>query len=352
MGKANFRVAGAIALLLIVANLAVAWTYDLPVRDPDGVVVPTYVRLPVIVLAAFLLDVVPRAFRASWGKPIPLSRAFLDVVRRRWDRSHVLFMLGGLGAWYVCYATFRNLKSYVPFVNRHIWDDTLAKLDRILWFGNDPASVLHAIFGTGLAAHFFSGVYIAWIGLIPVTLAIALVWTRSPVKGSWYVTAIAFDWVLGVAVYYLVPTLGPIYTAPENFAALAHTDVTTIEQQLLDERIAVLADPWATQAVQTIAAFASLHVGMMMTICLIAELVHLRRWWRTLAWVFFVLTVLATIYLGWHFFLDTLGGMALGAAGVWLGALATGNADGLRPRLAEDEHRHEADVTDSASSAA
>jgi hypothetical protein len=352
VGQANFRVAGAIALLLIVANLAVAWAYDLPVRDPDGVVVPTYVRLPVIVLLAFLLDVVPRAVLAAWGRPGTLGTAFKDVVRRRWDRSHVLFMLGGLGAWYVCYATFRNLKSYVPFVNHHIWDDTLARIDRILWLGHDPATVLHAVFGTGVAAHFFSAVYIAWIGLIPISLAIALVWTRSPIKGAWYVTAIAFDWVLGVAVYYLVPTLGPIYTAPENFAHLAHTDVTTIEAQLLDERIAVLADPWATQAVQTIAAFASLHVGMMMTICLIAELVHLRRWLCNLAWVFFALTVLATVYLGWHFFVDTLGGMALGAAGVWLAAMATGNLDGLRPRLAPAEVAHEADFSDSASTSA
>jgi hypothetical protein len=340
------------ALLLIVANLAVAWIWDLPVRDPDGVVVPTYVRLPVIVLLAFLVDVVPRAVWAAWGHPGSLPSALVGVARRRWDRAHVVFMLSGLGAWYVCYATFRNLKSYVPFVNHHIWDATLARVDRLLWFGHDPATVLHAVFGTGLAAHFFSAVYIAWIGLIPVTLAIALVWTRNRVKGAWYVTAIAFDWVLGVAVYYLVPTLGPIYTAPDNFAALAHTDVTTIEQQLLDERIAVLADPWATQAVQTIAAFASLHVGMMMTICLIAELVHVRRSWRTLAWVFFSLTVLATVYLGWHFFVDTLGGMALGAAGVWLGAMATGNLDGFRPRLATAEEDQAPEFSDSASTAA
>jgi membrane-associated phospholipid phosphatase len=35
--------------------------------------------------------------------------------------------------------------------------------------------------------------------------------------------------------------------------------------------------------------------------------------------------MVATIYLGWHFFVDVLAGIAVGAAAVVLGARATGN---------------------------
>ncbi len=84
-------------------------------------------------------------------------------------------------------------------------------------------------------------------------------------------------------------------------------------------------DPFGTHAVQTIAAFASLHVGVMVTVCLMAELLHMRRWIRLSMWVFLALTEIATIYLGWHYFADTLGGIVLGAAGVWIAALGTGN---------------------------
>ncbi len=38
-------------------------------------------------------------------------------------------------------------------------------------------------------------------------------------------------------------------------------------------------------------------------------------------WVFLGLTVLATVYLGWHYFADALGGAVLGTAGVWIAAL-------------------------------
>ena len=93
----------------------------------------------------------------------------------------------------------------------------------------------------------------------------------------------------------------------------------------------MLFDPFATHAVQTIAAFASLHVGIMVTVCLMAELLRLSAGSGSPMWVFLGLTVLATVYLGWHYFADALGGVVLGAAGVWIAALGTGNHVRGRP---------------------
>src|ERR687889_2841610 len=167
MRTGGFRFAVVLALALSGAAVAVAVTYHLPIRDPDGVVVPTYVRLPVILFLAFLTDVVPRA---AWRvrSVLGLPRAFLSVVRERWSWEHTRFALVGLGAWYLTYAAFRNLKSFVPFVNRSLWDGTLERFDRILWLGHDPATVLQAVFGAGWGAHFFSFVFVAWIVFVPV----------------------------------------------------------------------------------------------------------------------------------------------------------------------------------------
>jgi membrane-associated phospholipid phosphatase len=43
-------------------------------------------------------------------------------------------------------------------------------------------------------------------------------------------------------------------------------------------------------------------------------------------WLFLAITVVSTIYLGWHYSVDALGGAALGVAGVWIAARGTGNA--------------------------
>ena len=331
--------AGLCALALTLAMVIVAAVEDLPIRDPDGVVVPTYVRLPIILLIAWLLDVLPRSLRRTgrdWRRGWTSFRA---VARERWTRSHVVFAVSGLAAWYVCYAAFRNLKSYVPFVHGRLFDDTFARIDHAIWLGHDPASVLHTWFGTNWAAEFFSAVYVIWIVLIPVTLAIALVWTRHPAAGSWFVTAVAVDWLLGVATYFALPTLGPIYSSPGDFAGLRHTYATTLEDNLWTDRAAVVpdlgGDPHGTHAVQTIAAFPSLHVGIMVTVCLFVTLIGLARWIQVTSWVFLGLTVLSTIYLGWHFSLDAIGGAVLGAVAVWLAAIGTGNHVGGRPRLVD-----------------
>jgi len=325
MHKGGFRFAVWVAVALAVTTLVMAWIYDLPVRDPDSVAGPTYLRLPLILLAAFLLDVLPRAvWRAR--NPARLPARFGEVVRERWGYAHIKFAVLGLGAWYLTYASFRNLKSFVPFVNRHLWDGVLEDVDRVLWFGHDPAHVLHELLGTGTAAHFLSFVYVAWIVFVPASLVVALVWSRDALAGAWYVTAVAVDWVLGVATYFVVPTLGPVYARPDMFAGLARTDVTGLQEVMMEERHAVLVNPFTTDAVQTIAAFASLHVGICVTMCLMAELLRLPRVLRAFLWVFLALTVVATVYLGWHYFVDALGGAVLGVAGVWIAALGTGNA--------------------------
>ncbi len=332
MHKGGFRFAVGVSLALAAATLVMAWIYDLPVRDPDGTVAgPTYVRLPLILLAAFLLDVLPRSmWRAR--NPLRVPGQFREVVRERWGYPQLRFALLGLGAWYLTYASFRNLKSFVPFVNRHLWDGVLEDIDRVLWFDHDPAVVLHDLLGTGAAAHFLSFVYVAWIVFVPASLAVALVWSRDTRAGSWYVTAIAVDWVLGALTYFMVPTLGPVYARPSMFQGLAETDVTGLQRTMMEERHAVLVNPFTTDAVQTIAAFASLHVGMCVTMCVMAELLRLNRFLRAFLWVFLALTVVATIYLGWHYFVDAIGGAVLGVAGVWIAARGTGNAFRRRPR--------------------
>ena len=70
-------------------------------------------------------------------------------------------------------------------------------IDRLLWLGHDPAVVLHDFLGTSWANWVMASVYLIWIGLVPASLAIALVWTRRSTYGAWYVTAVSVDWCLG-----------------------------------------------------------------------------------------------------------------------------------------------------------
>ena len=325
MGRGEFRAAAVVAAAMAMAAALVAWTFHLPLRDPDGASLPTWFRLPVIVASAVVLDVLTRwvlLVRRGQTGGRPTLRA---VLVERWDRDQIMFTLSGLVTWYVAYVAFRNLKSFVPFVTDHIADPDLARLDRLLWLGHDPAVLLHDVLGTGWANWLMAAVYLIWIGLVPASLAIALVWTRRSTYGAWYVTAVSVDWLLGVALYYTVPSLGPTYSSPAWFADLPRTPNSDVRDLLLSDRIEVLAGPWDTHTVQTIAAFASLHVAVMVTICLVAEAMRLPVVIRVAAWTFLALTMVATIYLGWHFFVDVVAGVGVGTAAFVIAARATGN---------------------------
>jgi hypothetical protein len=322
--KRTYGLSVATATGMAVAAVIVALSYDLPLRDPDSVAGPTYLRLPVIVAVCLLIDVLPRAVRRSRVSGAGLWHTARAVVAERWDRERIQLVAIGLGSWYVTYVAFRNLKSWMPLIRGDSWDATFARMDEALMLGQDPAVLLHQLLGRGFAAEVMSFIYIAWLVFIPVSLAAALVWTRDVRRGMWYVTAVSIDWVLGVALYYAFPTVGPVYAEPAIFARLADTPSSQLAAFMLDERAEVLADPWATDAVQNIAAFASLHVAITVTAVVIAWRVGLSSWIRRGLLAFLGLTVLATVYLGWHYLVDALGGFVVGALAAYLAALAVG----------------------------
>jgi len=76
----------------------------------------------------------------------------------------------------------------------------------------------------------------------------------------------------------------------------------------------MLADP-AHAHVQNIAAFASLHVAVAVTACVVARRAGFPRIAQWSLRLFLLLTILATVYFGWHYVSDVIGGLLLGIAG-------------------------------------
>lgn len=306
-------------------TVAVALIADLPLRDPDGIAGPAGVRLPVIVALLFCLDVVPRTVARLWRGGGSALGALREVVDERWTVRRAAVVLVGLVSFYVTYVAYRNLKSFLPMLTDGLHDRSLLELERVAALGSDPATILHQILGTGVAAEALSLVYLSFLIFVPISLGVALVWSRDLRPGLWYVTALGVNWILGTAVYFMLPALGPVFVEPTLFSALPTTGVSELQATLMADRVEVLAGPQATEAVHGIAAFPSLHVSIAFTAAAIGSLVGLPRWASTSLWGFFGLTTVATIYFGWHYVVDDVAGVAIGAVAVWAGALATGH---------------------------
>jgi len=314
------------SLVVGIFTIWASYYLDLPLRDPEGFLGPAYVRLPALgflfiggglAVQAFIQK---RSLRGLWSRAVA-------IVRTEWSWSRLVHAALGLIAFYISYVSYRNLKSFLPIVRDEVlYDADLMQLDRWLFFGHYPALVLHSVLGTGFIALILSTIYVSYLMLTPVSLAAVLVLNKDLTLGAWYATALSLNWILGVASYYLIPTLGPIFANQSLFSDLpGDSGVAALQQSLAHARYDVLSDPWATEKIHGIAGFASLHVSVVLTACLFFQIVGLNKWLMRALWVYFTGTVLATVYFGWHYVLDDIGGAVIAVMSIAIGAAVTGN---------------------------
>ena len=295
-----------VAIVALVTALIATDAAGVPLRDPAGV---TERRLLVALLLVAVLIAIDAVARG----------------RERWTATRGLVTGVAVLSFYASYLAYRNLKSVVPLLRPdELFDRRLGDLDRSLFGGSDPAGLLHDLLGTGLAAHVLSAVYGLFFVFVPLSLALALVLPRDPRPGLFYATALSINWVLAAGSYFLLPSLGPVYADPGSFAGLPSTGVSDLQATLLEARTDFLRDPAAPGAAQSIGAFASLHVSIFFTAAIATHLLGADRRVRALVWALLALTVLATVYFGWHYVLDDLAGMVIAIAALALARALTG----------------------------
>jgi hypothetical protein len=294
-----------VAVATLVAALIATAAAGVPLRDPNGVSEGRLTTALVLVAVLIAVDCVLRG-------------------RERWPRWRLALTGGVVLAFYATYFAYRNLKSVVPLLRDELFDRRLAELDRSVFGGTDPAKVLHDLLGTGVSAEVLSVVYGLFFAFVPVALALALVVPRDARPGLFFVTALSLNWVLAAGSYFLLPSLGPWFAQPENFLALPATEVSHLQGALLVQRVDFLLDPRAAGAAQSIGAFASLHCSIFFTAAIATHLLGAPRSARVVVWTLLALTVLATLYFGWHYVLDDVAGLVIAITSLGLARALTG----------------------------
>ncbi|MEJ7798002.1 MAG: phosphatase PAP2 family protein, partial [Solirubrobacteraceae bacterium] len=312
-----------VAVVTLVAALLATQAAGVPLRDPDNVAGRRLGWVVCLVVALVWLDVAIRAGRRA-GTLTPSRTAMRSVRRERWNWYRGIAVGSAVASFYVSYMAYRNLKGVVPLLRPdELFDRQLASFERGL-FGGDPATLLHSLLGTGIQTQILSIVYVLYIFLVPLSLALAMVFSRDLRGGLFYATALSINWPLGGASYLLLPALGPVYAAPAGFADLPASGASSLQDLLLDQRLDFLRDPLTAGAAQSIAAFASVHISMIFTAAVAAHLLGLTRRLRIGLWVLLAVTTVATIYLGWHYVIDDVAGVVIGLAALALASGLTG----------------------------
>jgi hypothetical protein len=324
------------AVLMSVLAIVCSRALGYPLRDPDGFLGPAWVRLPLLVVLAFFADLIPRTLWRSRMNPQQFRPQATLIVREHWTRDRIQLVIVGLVCFYATYVSYRNLKNFLPFIRSQdgdptTYDNTLHKMDQFLMFGHDPATVTHNLLGTGPAAYVLSWVYLIFLPLVPVAVIAWVVWSRNVSFGYWFVTADCLAWSLGTLSYYLIPTLGPNFMYPFLYQDLPQTGVASLQHSLIYGRGDIRFDPFIN-GVQSVAGFASLHVGITLMMALVAQYTVRHRLIKVILWVYVVLVTVSTTYFGWHYIADDIAGAAIAVLAFYLGALATGQKFDRRGR--------------------
>jgi membrane-associated phospholipid phosphatase len=304
------------ALVVAFAIVTAVWSHHvgIPVRDPHGAIF--VLRLAVSLMLLVLLSVVDALLRSrgpgwTWRKP-------LGALSERWTPRRLALAMSALLAYHLVYFCYHNLKSWDVF--NHVRDDMLLRWDRWLFFGHSPSVLLHDLLGQHVAAYVLMVVYESFSTVMSVAFVAALVFTKRIRDGYVLIASFCWVWILGTGSYYLIPSLGPFNSAPEEFAGLPHTMIQDTQARYMDQRAYLLAHPHASDAFAQVSAFASLHVAVTCLLLLMARYYDLRRTTQVLV-VYAFGTIVATVYLGWHFALDDVAGVAIALLGVYLGRL-------------------------------
>jgi hypothetical protein len=312
-GRGYGYLAGVWLTVLAFAVVAFFWSHhvDVGFKDPGGRMFRGKMTASLTgLVVALVADAAWRWFRT----PAP-DRSIRGTLRRRWTPERIALMVTGLTAYHLVYFCYRNLKSWDAFNTPR--DDWLLDLDRRI-FGDSPAVLLHDLLGTHTAAYVLMVVYKSFTYLTASSVVIALVFSRDIRRGYVFLVAAMWTWILGTASYYLIPSLGPFASAPQEFAGLPHTSITNTWAEYLSQRQEFLADPTSPTSFVSISAFASLHTGFTALVCFMA-FYYGHKWLGSAMAVYLVAIMVSTIYWGWHFTLDDLAGLLIAAVSVGIG---------------------------------
>lgn len=276
---------------------------------------------PAMVFIAFSGFIALCALRRE---PQPI-RATLQLLASRFHSPAAAgAVLAAVGAIPVLMGSYGVLKMAMPLSAPFAWDDTLARVDRILFLGIDPWRITHALFGAPLPTRLIDIAYTLWVPLVMVgVLAAAL---ARPELRARYFLSFGLSWLLiGVVGAYLLSSAGPCYSVNIGAETARWFQPLMERLQAQDEALGIGAVKW--QAVlweshvgkeyafgRGISAAPSMHNAICMLYVLATARAGLGA--RIAARLFAVLILVGSVHTGWHYAVDGLIGWAMTFA-IW-----------------------------------
>ena len=221
---------------------------------------------------------------------------------------------------------FRFLRDWVPFIAIFLGYEamrgivhndgiapqvaSLANIEKWLFFGRDPSEVLqHAVSGTTLHVLAVMATVVYFCHFVVPLLVGLVLWLRDRTQYLRFATALLGMCLVAFVFFMLVPTAPPWYA---NQAG-----VLPGVRDLISTTLPSAVSPfYQTLNPNPTAAFPSLHSAFPFLCFLSLRRVYPRASWIALGWSFLVF--ISVVFLGEHYAIDVIGGVALASAAWWV----------------------------------
>ncbi|WEJ98061.1 MAG: phosphatase PAP2 family protein [Candidatus Sphingomonas phytovorans] len=314
-GMTDAAAVGTMLAMVAATGLVLTWVTGLPFVD----VIPVVLKF--VAVALFIGTLLGAGLRFT-QRDLPPQNRFGG------DRARLLFLVSLLVGLTI--PVFGIFKQMVLPMRGFPLDPLLGAIDRILFLGNDPWRLSHALMPSLYATIVLDRLYSLWMPMMVAFPMIAAIGARTSLDRLRLVSSWLLAWVIvGGLAAWLLGSAGPCYytdvVGPHpGFGAL---DLLLGKQ---DQRAEAIGWPIAALDFQPmlldayrlrdyapaggISAAPSMHVAMATLFAIGGFNAH--RWLGWAMSVFAALIWIGSIHLGWHYAVDGLIGIML-TIGIW-----------------------------------
>ena len=218
-------------------------------------------------------------------------------------------------------------KSLIPYITTYHWDPIFMEWDKMIHFGTYPHEFILPFIERWNLSWFFNFAYLAWFAAMFGCNGYALFCDRNRERRSQYLWVNVISWMLiGVVLATAFASVGPVYL--HHFYPNLDNPYDALREHLLAvhnsgvELNVVRMSPVLLDLVQNtrvvdlngISAMPSMHVAISWLIVLYMFAVNRIMGW--LAFIFFILIQIGSVYLAWHYAIDGYASVILVTA-IW-----------------------------------
>lgn len=295
----------------------------------DGVAGAFGVLVPIAVL---LRAAIVGAIRQPLTPLTAFGRELVRTMQPRFAAGFLLFC-----AILVFYGSFTSVKNLLPDLFRIDWDVRLANIDRALFWGNDPATVLSQAIGPrGVLAIDFVYSRLWFIALLGISTWAALSTRYAHLRMQFFMSLLLCWILLGNVLAGIFLSGGPIYYDelthdPFRFAAL-HSSLSGTKAEVYAYYLWDLSQGKTIGLGTGISAFPSMHISISVLLTFYVWAVDRR--FGLIGALFTIVMLVGSVRLGWHYAIDGYASIVLTPIVWW--AVAWLQRRGETSRLAAD----------------